>query len=199
MGFKGLMNKSDYVDKKETNVTLEDDLKKKREHFYNLRRVSTKYGEVCDFRVASTTDPKNLAAPVIKCLASGERVRLSATGHALRIMQKALVIVEKHKPFGKRITYIPYSEEKQESKGRCTIVHWVLSLEEVDEQEWFARNNVCNMSEDLKVVDLVNCKDLILDAIRYYAERGWAPVSNVSIDSGGNTSYVLMVFRRIGK
>lgn len=202
MGFKGLGNRNNedyYVEVDKSPEVLEDNLKKKRERTGNLRKVMTKYGEACDFRVASTTDPKNLATPVIKCLEEGHRVRLSATGSALRTMQKALVIIEKHKPFGKSLTYIPCSEQKEESKGKCTIVYWILSLEESNEQEWFARNNVCNMNDELKVVDLVNCKDLIIDAIRYYADRGWAPISNVSIDSGGNTSYVLMVFRKIGK
>lgn len=199
MESKEQIKKYDHTEVVPAKRELEPAIKHRRNRIGNLKKVMTQFGEYCDFKVAATTEPKNLATPVIKCLEDGERVRLSATGAALRNMQKALTIIEKHRPFGKIIDYIPSSEEKEESNGSCTIVYWYLSLRDNSEQEWLDRNNVYNMSDDLKVVDIINCKDLIMDAIRYYAERGWVPVSNVSIDSGGNTSYILMVFRKTGK
>ncbi|GAA0101720.1 hypothetical protein UT300012_24350 [Paraclostridium bifermentans] len=163
-----------------------------------VKKVNTEYGRVCDFKAAASTDPKNLATTVLKYLEEGHRIRLAATGTAIRVVVKAILIIQKHKPLGKKISYLPYSEEKEESKGNCTIVYWVLSLEEND--DWMAEgSNICNVTEDLKVVDLINNKHLILESIKHYAEKGFVPVSNITIDSGGNTSYVIMVFRRTGK
>lgn len=168
--------------------------------------IKTEYGELHNFKVSQYTEPKNLATAILLCLNEGNKVRIGATGNALRVMLKAFPVVEKHKPLGKHVIYIPGSEVVTEERGKCTILYFTIFLIDEDNSPiakciresdvTFESDNVSIVNDDLLVVDVINNKHLIKETIRYYSERNFIPVSSIPIVSKGNTSYVILTFKR---
>lgn len=172
----------------------------------NADIVVTEFGELYNFKVSQYTEPKNLATAILLCLNEGNKVRIGATGNALRVMLKALPVVEKHKPLGKHVIYLPGSEVVEEERGKCTILYFTIFLvDEVDSPITKCKersdvlvdhDSVSVLNDDLLVVDVLNNKHLIKETIKYYSEQNFLPTSAIPIVSKGNTSYVMITFKK---
>ena len=184
--------------------TDEDSKKKKGKTGSDI--VMTEYGEAHNFIVSQHTQPKNLATAVLLCLNDGNKVRLAATGNALRIMLKALPVIEKHKPVGYDVIYVPGTEFILSNENKCTIVHFTIFLVKhedspmtklaKEENESSNKDKEENLNDDLLIVDVLNNKHLIKETIKYYHEKGFTPTSSTPIVSKGNTSYIILTFKK---
>lgn len=189
-----------------TRSDIQNEKKVTKRNKVNADIVKTEFGELYNFKVSQHTEPKNLATAILLCLNEGNKVRVCATGHALRAMLKALPVVEKHKPLGKHVIYLPGSEVVEEERGKCTILYFTIFLiDELDSPitkckedsgNLKVQDNVSVLNDDLLVVDVLNNKHLIKETIKYYSEQNFVPTSTIPIVSRGNTSYVMITFKK---
>lgn len=138
-------------------------------------------------KTSNDTIPKNLATSILKALEVEESIEVQAVGHAISILAKALVIVEKYNTTGNQLYYKPHSKTKTFEDKAFQVLSFVITKK-------FKEDKVSD--DNTLVVDCLNNKQLIESTLAYYKTNGYTYQNSIPITSKGNTSYILMVFEK---